>query len=88
MGEQKGRWFCRVSDFDDDISLKARTFQRTRKTYRLILKEFLLDKTTRFSWLNCALRGDEAVYWVNIGEQWLVLGGSEIVSGGTKWQLP
>ena len=22
---------------------------------------------TRSSWLNCALRDDEAVYWVNIG---------------------
>ena len=27
---------------------------------------------TRSSWLNCALRGDEAVYWVSIGQQWLV----------------
>ena len=24
---------------------------------------------TRSSWLNCALRGDEAVYWVSIGQQ-------------------
>ena len=22
---------------------------------------------TRSSWLNCALRGDEAVYWVSVG---------------------
>ena len=38
-----------------------------------------IEKTTksRFSWLNCALRGDEAVYWVSIGQQWLVLGGTE-----------
>ena len=32
---------------------------------------------TRSSWVNCALRGDEAVYWVSIGQQWLVLGGTE-----------
>ena len=25
---------------------------------------------TRSSWLNCALRGDKAVYWVSIGQQW------------------
>ena len=32
---------------------------------------------TRFSWLNCALRDDEAVYWVSIGQQqWLVFGGT------------
>ena len=28
------------------------------------------------SWLNCALQGDEAVYWVSMGQQWLVLGGT------------
>ena len=33
---------------------------------------------TRSSWLNCALRGDEAVFLVSIGQQcWLVLGGTE-----------
>ena len=25
-------------------------------------------KETRSSWLNCALRGDEAVYWVSLGQ--------------------
>ena len=25
------------------------------------------DDETRSSWLNCALRDDEAVYWVSIG---------------------
>ena len=34
---------------------------------------------TRSSWLNCSLRGDEAVYWVSIGQQSLVLGGTEPV---------
>ena len=33
----------------------------------------------RPSWLNCALRGDEAVYCVSIGQQGLVLGGTESV---------
>ena len=27
----------------------------------------ILCKETRSSWLNCALRDDEAVYWVSIG---------------------
>ena len=31
---------------------------------------------TRPSWLNCALRGNETVYWVSIGQQWFVLGGT------------
>ena len=30
----------------------------------------------RSSWINCALQGDKAVYWVSIGQQWLVLGGT------------
>ena len=33
-------------------------------------------KDTRSSWLNCALRGDEAVYWVSTGQQWLELSGT------------
>ena len=28
---------------------------------------------TRSSWLNCALRGDETVFWVSVGQQWLLL---------------
>ena len=42
---------------------------------------------TRSSWLNCALRGDEAVYWAIIGQQWLVLADTESIWGGTSWQL-
>ena len=30
------------------------------------LNFFLKEMETRSSWLNCALRGDEAVYWVSI----------------------
>ena len=33
----------------------------------------------RLSWLNCALRGGEAVNWVSLVQQWLVLGGTESV---------
>ena len=33
----------------------------------LHLRKDLEDKKTRSSWLNCALRDDEAVYWVSIG---------------------
>ena len=35
-------------------------------------------KQTRSSWFNCALRGDEAVYWVSIGQQWLVYSGTGV----------
>ena len=50
--------------------------QRARGTgpgFRNSTKLFLLKTTkvnqilTRSSWLNCALRDDEAVYWVSIG---------------------
>ena len=40
------------------------------------------DNTDGIKWLNCALQGDEAVYWVSIGRQGLVLGG---VSIGRYW---
>ena len=49
-----------------------------------------LQKTIS-SRLNTALRVHEAVFWVIliIGQQWLVLGGTESVSGGTRheWKL-
>ena len=35
------------------------------------------------SWLDCAIRGDEAVFWVSMGQQWLVLGGTGLVWGVT-----
>ena len=35
------------------------------------------QRGTRSSWLNFALRDDEPVYWVSIGQQCLVLGGTE-----------
>ena len=38
---------------------------------------------TRSSWLNCALRGEKAVYWISMVQQWSVLGGTESVFGGT-----
>ena len=43
------------------------------------MKKGSKDNVNRSSWLDCALRGDEAVYWVSIGQQWLVLGGTESV---------
>ena len=51
----------------------------TRGNIRNLKPWSVIEKTrdTRSSWLNCALRGDEAVYWVGIGQQWLVLGGTE-----------
>ena len=39
---------------------------------------------TRSSWLNCALRGDEAVYWGIKGQQQFVCGGTESVKDGTS----
>ena len=35
--------------------------------------DFQTLKLTISSWLDCALLGDEAVYWVSIGQHWLVL---------------
>ena len=35
------------------------------------------DYVIRSSWLNRALRVDEHVYWVSMGQQWLVHGGTE-----------
>ena len=32
-----------------------------------IAVEYVAPLKTRSSWLNCALRDDEAVYWVSIG---------------------
>ena len=43
---------------------------------------------TRSSWLSCALRGDEAVYWVSIVPQWLVLVGLYKVSIRWYWLDP
>ena len=37
---------------------------------------FQLKSKARSSWLNCALRGDEAVYWLSIGQQCLLLDGT------------
>ena len=39
---------------------------------------------TRSSWLSCALRGDEAMYWVSI---WYLLGCTKSVYDGTGWIL-
>ena len=36
-----------------------------RQIERQIQKQ--IERQTRSSWLNCALRDDEAVYWVSIG---------------------
>ena len=33
------------------------------------------------------MRGDEAVYWVIIGQEWFVLGSTESVKGGTGFFL-
>ena len=33
----------------------------------LILIQIEMQLQTRSSWLNCALRDDEAVYWVSLG---------------------
>ena len=43
---------------------------------------------TRSSWLSCALRGDEAMYWVSIVHQWLVLVGLYKVSIWWYWLDP
>ena len=44
-------------------------------------------KQTRSSWFNCALRGDEAVYWISIGQQWLVLSQYEVDRVLRRYQM-
>ena len=41
-------------------------------------KSYQREPTTRSSWLNCALRADETVYWVSIGHY-------EAVAVGNWW---
>ena len=36
-----------------------------------------IEDNIKSSWLNCVLRGDEAVYWVSIAQQLSVPGGTE-----------
>ena len=79
MGSKKGDGFVACRNLRTTFPPRQELFKGQEKTCRLILKEFLLHKITRLSWLNCALRGDEAVYWVSIGQQWLVPGGTESV---------
>ena len=69
MGSKKGDGFVACRNLRTTFPPRQELFKGQEKTCRLILKEFLLDKITRLSWLNCALRGDEAVYWVSIGQQ-------------------
>ena len=77
MGSKKGDGFVAFRNLRTTFPPRLELFKGRGKTSRLISKEFLLDKATRFSWLNCVLRGDEAVYWVSIGQQWLVIGVTE-----------
>ena len=44
-----------------------------------INRKFVHLRKIRSCWLNCALPGDEAVYWVSLGQQWLVLGDTDAV---------
>ena len=57
-----------------------RLFKHARKivsNYGLTVeKEIKKDVKTRSSWLNCALRDDEAVYWVSIGHYEAVAAGN------------
>ena len=61
MGSKKGDGFVACRTLRTTFPPRQELFKGQEKTARLILKEFLLDKPTRFGWLNCALRGDEAV---------------------------
>ena len=51
----------------------------TMSPYVIVVTEERFYFLTRSSWLNCALRAGVAVYWVSIGQQWLELGGTELI---------
>ena len=56
--------------FQCSIILKAVKQIKATKGYWLVMLEHSSSQRiqrTRSSWLNCALRDDEAVYWVSIG---------------------
>ena len=42
-------------------------YQETTNNSKTWINDFGFGGQTRSSWLNCALRDDEAVYWVSIG---------------------
>ena len=64
--------FCKSEE--EDILLSRRTITLFwGRTFLSEEKSISLQRLaeTRSSWLNCALRGEKAVYWVSIGQQWL-----------------
>ena len=63
---------CESPESAKDLLLAAKMW----KKMHAIVKVSEHHVETRSSWLNCALRGDEAVYWVSIGQQCLVFGGT------------
>ena len=62
---------CESPESAKDLLLAAKMWRKMHA----IVKVSEHQVETRSSWLNCALRGDEAVYLVSIGQQCLVLGG-------------
>ena len=70
-------WRQRQSFFARDK--KENNFIDWRSNNHIVLgpKYQQILAATRSSWLNCALRDDEAVYWVSIALQRLGFGGTE-----------
>ena len=73
---------CKSSKTFDQFNKNILIVSNPRSSSYKIFVAFANCKSTRSSWLNCALRGDEVVYWVNIGQQWLVLSQYEAVPVG------
>ena len=51
----------------DNALMKSRTVKMPKHPVPNLQELDEKVKSTRSSWLNCALRDDEAVYWVSIG---------------------
>ena len=61
-------------DVAQEVSANLKSFLDFMKLVKVVLSniiasttfEVLFTEETRSSWLNCALRDDEAVYWVSL----------------------
>ena len=56
-----------VQSFYQLLFLSFQSHLSFGKSYVRFIRTNGRHKKTRSSWLNCALRDDEAVYWVSIG---------------------
>ena len=78
-------FLCSSRSWELNAFILRQTWQRNRNYWAHVVlfkcalcQTFIQRLQTRSSWLNCALRDDEAVYWVSIGHY-------EAVAVGNWW---